>query len=290
MPMNVDRFRVRPGDRSALKKHRPDHTVHFGSKEAALERLQHGIQRLGERQELLYAQDRYALLLVFQGMDGAGKDSAIKHVMSGLSPQATEVHSFKAPSGEERAHDYLWRVNRVLPARGRIGIFNRSHYEEVLVVRVHPELLAAERLPPERVGRQIWRQRFKDIKAFERHLFRNGTIIRKFFLNVSRAEQRRRLLERLDDPSKVWKFNPGDVPERAKWNAYMSAYADALAATSRDHAPWYVIPADHKWFAHALVAEIVVKTLEDLDLAFPKVGRSQRQALMHARRLLITNR
>jgi PPK2 family polyphosphate:nucleotide phosphotransferase len=283
MPMNVDRFRVRPGDRAALKKHRPDRTVHSGGKQAAIERLQEGIARLRERQELLYAQDRYALLLVFQGMDGAGKDSAIKHVMSGVSPQATEVHSFKAPSSEEQAHDYLWRVNRVLPARGRIGIFNRSHYEEVLVVRVHPHLLDAERLPTDRVTRHIWRQRFKDIKGFERHLFRNGTIIRKFFLHVSRAEQRRRLLARLDDPAKTWKFNPGDVLERAKWEAYMSAYADALAATSRHYAPWYVIPADHKWFAHVLIAEIVVKTLEDLDLAFPKLTRSQRQALSQAR-------
>ena len=290
MPMNVDRFRVRSGDRAALEKHRPDHTVHSVSKEAAIERLQQGITRLREREELLYAQDRYALLLVFQGMDGAGKDSAIKHVMSGLSPQATDVHAFKAPSSEEQVHDYLWRVNRALPARGRIGIFNRSHYEEVLAVRVHPHLLEAERLPPDQVTRHIWRQRFKDIRGFERHLFRNGTIIQKFFLHVSRAEQRRRLLERLDDPNKHWKFNPADVLERAKWEAYMSAYADALATTSRPHAPWYVIPADHKWFAHVLIAEIVVKTLEDLDLTFPKLTRSQRQELARARRRLTGQR
>jgi PPK2 family polyphosphate:nucleotide phosphotransferase len=290
MSMNVDRFRVRPGDRAVLEKHRPDHTVHFDGKQAAIEPLRQGIARLRERQELLYAQDRYALLLVFQGMDGAGKDSAIKHVMSGVSPQATEVHAFKAPSSDEQAHDYLWRVNRALPARGRIGIFNRSHYEEVLAVRVHPHLLAAERLPPDRVTRHLWRQRFKDIKGFERHLFRNGTIIRKFFLHVSRAEQRRRLLERLDDPHKNWKFSPADVVERAKWDAYMSAYADALAATSRHHAPWYVIPADHKWFAHVLIAEIIVKTLENLDLTFPKLTRGQRQELSQARRRLTGER
>jgi PPK2 family polyphosphate:nucleotide phosphotransferase len=284
--MNIDRFRVRPGDRAVLKKHRPDDTAHFGSKEAALRLLKKGIKRLRARQELLYAQDRYALLLVFQGIDASGKDSAIKRVMSGLSPQATDVHAFKVPSSEELDHDYLWRVHRVLPARGRIGVFNRSHYEEVLAVRVHPHLLAAERLSVRRVTHRIWRRRFEDINNFERHLFRNGTIIRKFFLYVSRAEQRRRLLERLDDPTKNWKFSAADVLERARWKAYMSAYTDALAATSPDTVPWYVIPADHKWFAHVLIAEIIVKTLEDLDLAFPKLTSSQRRELSRARRLL----
>ncbi len=284
--MNIDRFRVRKGDRAVLKKHRPDDTAHLGSKEAALERLQKDIKRLRARQELLYAQDRYALLLVFQGIDAAGKDSAIKRVMSGLSPQATDVHAFKVPSTEELDHDYLWRVHRALPARGRIGIFNRSHYEEVLAVRVHPHLLAAERSPADRVTDRIWQERFEDINAFERHLFRNGTIIRKFFLYVSRAEQRRRLLDRLDDPTKNWKFSAADVMERAKWKAYMSAYTEALAATSRATLPWYVIPADHKWFAHALIAEIILKTLEDLDLAFPKLTSRQRRELRRARRRL----
>jgi PPK2 family polyphosphate:nucleotide phosphotransferase len=284
--MNVDRFRVRSGDRRVLKRHRPDDTAHFGSKKAALEHLRAGRKRLRARQEMLYAQDRYALLLVFQGIDAAGKDSAIKHVMSGVSPQATDVHSFKAPSSEELDHDYLWRVHRALPARGRIGIFNRSHYEEVLAVRVHPQLLAAERVSMRRVTNRIWRQRFEDINAFERHLFRNGTIIRKFFLYVSRAEQRRRLLDRLGDPAKNWKFSAADVIERAKWHAYMSAYTEALAATSSDHVPWYVVPADHKWFAHLLIAEIIVKTLEDLDLAFPKLTSSQQRELGRARRLL----
>jgi PPK2 family polyphosphate:nucleotide phosphotransferase len=284
--MNVDRFRVRPGDEDAVRKHPPDRTPHL-DKKAGLERLQINIERLRERQELLYAQDRYALLIVFQGMDGAGKDSAIKRVMSGVSPQSTHVYSFKAPSGEERDHDYLWRVSRVLPARGRIGIFNRSHYEEVLVVRVHPQILEAERLPPHGLTRNLWRHRFKDISAFERHLFRNGTIIRKFFLHISKDEQRRRLLERLDDPSKNWKFRTGDLDDRAKWKEYMSAYAEALAATSRNYAPWYVIPADHKWFAHALIAEILVKTLEDLDLAFPTLTAIRRRELAEARRRLI---
>ena len=284
--MNVDRFRVRPGDEDAVRKHPPERTPNL-DKPAGLKRLQVSIERLRERQELLYAQDRYALLIVFQGMDGAGKDSAIKRVMSGVSPQSTHVHSFKAPSGEERDHDYLWRVSRVLPARGHIGIFNRSHYEEVLAVRVHPHILEAERLPPHAVSRNLWRHRFKDISAFERHLFRNGTIIRKFFLHISKEEQRRRLLERLDDPSKNWKFRAGDLDDRAKWKAYMSAYAEALAATSRDYAPWYVIPADHKWFAHAVIAEILVKTLEDLDLAFPKLTASRRRERAQARRRLV---
>jgi PPK2 family polyphosphate:nucleotide phosphotransferase len=288
--LKTDRFRVRPGDEDALRKHPPDRTPQLDGKDAAAERLQRGIERLRERQDLLYAQDRYALLLVFQGMDGAGKDSAIKHVMSGVSPQSTEVHAFKAPSSEEQDHDYLWRVSRVLPARGRIGIFNRSHYEEVLTVRVHPQILAAEQLPADCVTRHIWRQRFKDINAFERHLFHNGTIIRKFFLHVSRSEQRRRLLQRLDDPTKNWKFRSGDLDDRAKWKEFMSAYAEALAATSRDHAPWYVIPADHKWFAHTLIAEIVVKTLEDLDLSFPRLTASRRRELARARRRLVGDR
>jgi PPK2 family polyphosphate:nucleotide phosphotransferase len=285
--MRVDRFRVRPKDGNALRNHPPDGTPGIQGKEEALEQLRRGIERLRARQELLYAQDRYALLLVFQGMDGAGKDSAIRHVMSGVSPQSTDVHAFKVPSAEERDHDYLWRVSRVLPERGRIGIFNRSHYEEVLTVRVHPHLLAEEQLPAEHVTRHIWRDRFKDINAFERHLFRNGTIIRKFFLHVSRGEQRRRMLERLDDPTKNWKFNSGDLDDRAKWKSFMSAYSDAIAATSRDHAPWYVIPADHKWFAHALIAEIVVQTLEDLDLAFPTMPPGRRRELRIARRRLL---
>ncbi len=284
--MNVDRFRVRPGDRHALRTHKPDHTPNIHGKEDANEQLRRGIEKLRARQELLYAQDRYALLLVFQGMDGAGKDSAIKHVMSGVSPQSTDVHAFKAPTEEEQDHSFLWRVNRVLPARGHIGIFNRSHYEEVLTVRVHPHLLEAERLPPEHVSSRIWKHRFKDINGFERHLFRNGTIIRKFFLHLSREEQKRRMLERLDDPSKNWKFRSGDLDDRDHWKAFMSAYSDAIAATSREHAPWYVIPADHKWFAHVLIAEIILKTLDDLDLEYPRLTAARRKELKAARRRL----
>jgi PPK2 family polyphosphate:nucleotide phosphotransferase len=287
--MNTDAFRVRPGDRKALARHAPEETTDFATKDAALAHLQHDIERLEALQQLLYAQDRYALLLMFQGMDGAGKDSVIKHVMSGVNPQGTEVHSFKQPSTEELEHDYLWRAAKVLPARGRIGIFNRSYYEEVLVVRVHPDLIVAERLPPERMGRHVWKHRFEDINAFERHLWRNGTIIRKFFLHVSRAEQARRLLARLDDPAKNWKFSAGDLVERHKWRAYRAAYAEAIAATSQPHAPWYVVPADHKWFTHVMVAAVVVQALEELDLSFPRLTSKQRRDLADARRRLTTD-
>jgi PPK2 family polyphosphate:nucleotide phosphotransferase len=284
--MDIKRFRVRPGEKSPFKSRRPDDTGPFDSKGAAEKDVRKSLERLQKRQELLYAQDRYSLLLVFQGMDAAGKDSVIKHVMSGVSPQGTEVHSFKAPSSEELDHDYLWRVNRALPARGRIGIFNRSQYEEVLAVRVHPQFLDAQKIPPDRITRHIWKERFEDINAFERHLVRNGTVIRKFFLHVSRDKQRRRLLERIDDPAKNWKFSMGDLPERAKWKAYMAAYEDVLSATSTDEAPWFVIPADHKWFTHALVGEIIVKTLEGLNLAFPTLTPADRRGLRAARRLL----
>jgi PPK2 family polyphosphate:nucleotide phosphotransferase len=285
--MKIDRFRVRPGDAGAIGRHRPDATPGIDDKDEAQAQLERGLESLRARQGLLYAQDRYALLLVFQGMDAAGKDGVIKHVMSGVNPQSTEVHAFKAPSPDELDHDYLWRINRVLPPRGHIGIFNRSHYEEVITVRVNPHFLDAQQLPPEHVKRRIWRDRFEDICNFERHLFRNGTIIRKFFLHVSRAEQRRRLLERIDDPEKNWKFRSGDLDDRAKWNAFMSAYGEAMAETSREHAPWYVIPADRKWYARALVAEIVVKTLEDLDLAYPKLTKTRKAELAKARRRLM---
>jgi PPK2 family polyphosphate:nucleotide phosphotransferase len=284
--MRVGRFRVRHGDRTALKRHRPDDKGHFESKDAALQYLKKGLERLRARQELLYAQNEYALLLIFQGMDAAGKDSAISHVMSVINPQGTDVHSFKPPSAEELSHDYLWRAVKALPGRGRIGIFNRSYYEEVLVVRIHSALVATQRLPADCVTPRIWRERFEDISAFERHLWRNGTIIRKFFLYVSRSEQRKRLLERLKDPAKNWKFSAADVAERARWHAYMSVYRDALAATSHGNAPWYVIPADHKWFAHAVIADVIVKALDELDLSFPKLTPEQRRELLHARRRL----
>jgi len=284
--MNPDRFRVRPGDHHALRRHAPGATAPFASKDAALTRLQKGLARLGTLQEKLYAQDRYALLVIFQGMDAAGKDHAVRHVMSGVSPQATDVHAFKEPSAEELDHDYLWRAVKVLPERGRIGIFNRSYYEDVLVVRIHPALLDAQKLPPERVTGKIWQERFEDINAFERHLWRNGTIVRKFYLHVSKQEQARRLLERLDDPLKNWKFSTADLVERAQWKAYHDAYADALAATSHPHAPWYVVPADHKWFVQALVTDVLVNTLEQLDLSLPKLTAARRRDLAKARRQL----
>jgi PPK2 family polyphosphate:nucleotide phosphotransferase len=284
--MDIDRFRVRPGDRRAIKRQAPDFNGHFKNKDAALEHLRQGLKRLEELQELLYAHDRYALLLIFQGMDAAGKDHVIKHVMSGVDPQGTQVHSFKQPSVEELDHDFLWRTTKALPERGRIGIFNRSYYEEVLVVRVHPALLDVQKLPAKCITRHIWDERFEDIRACERHLWRNGTIIRKFFLNVSRGEQRRRFLERIDDPSKNWKFSSGDLVEREQWKAYHSAYADALAATSRHHAPWYVVPADHKWFAQAVVSDVVVDALEQLDLSNPTLTAEKRRDLAKARRQL----
>ncbi len=284
--MNIDRFRVRHGDLRALARHEPGDIVGLQTKDAALARLHKGIARLERLQELLYADGRYALLVVVQGMDGAGKDSVIKHVMSGVNPQGIEVHAFKQPSHEELAHDYLWRAVKVLPPRGRIGIFNRSYYEDVLVVRVHPELLPSQRLPSGRDGRRIWRNRFEDINAFERHLWRNGTIVRKIFLHVSKPEQARRLRKRLDDPAKNWKFSAGDLVEREKWPAYRAAYRDALAATSHEHAPWYVVPADHKWFAQVVVADVIVDALESLDLSFPPLTAEQRRAIAAARRRL----
>jgi len=283
--MNTDRFRVRGRDRTVLDRIRPDD--HAGvEKEDASDRLAKGLARLADRQERLYAQDQIALLLIFQGPDAAGKDSAIKHVMSGVGPQGTDVHAFKVPSDEERAHDYLWRAVKVLPARGRIGIFNRSYYEEVLVVRVHPPVLAAERLPVW-CTKKIWERRFEDINAFERHLYRNGTIVRKFYLHVSRDEQKKRLLERLDDPAKNWKFRAGDLDERALWPEYRRAYRDVLSETSTDDAPWFVVPADHKWFAHLLIADVVVETLDSLDLGFPRLSPAEKQGLTKARRRLL---
>jgi PPK2 family polyphosphate:nucleotide phosphotransferase len=227
-------------------------------------------ERLGDLQERLFAEDRWSVLIVLQGMDTAGKDGVIEHVMAGVNPQGCIVHSFKAPSAEELDHDFLWRCASRLPERGRIGIFNRSHYEEVLVVRVHPEMLARQKLPPEFTGKDIWKQRFKSIRGFERHLARNGTIILKFFLHISREEQRRRLLARLDEPAKRWKFSSGDIGERKLWDKYMAAYEDAVRATSRSYAPWYVVPADRKPIARLVVARAIVDTLSRFDLKFPK--------------------
>jgi PPK2 family polyphosphate:nucleotide phosphotransferase len=240
------------------------------------------IARLAELQDVFYAARRHALLIVLQGMDSAGKDGAIKHVMSGINPQGVDVVSFKTPSDEELGHDFLWRCEKVLPARGRIGIFNRSYYEEVVVVRVHRDLLAREGLPDAHGGR-IWAERFEDINAFERHLTRNGTIVLKFFLHISKDEQRRRLLERLEVPSKHWKFSDRDIGEREYWDAYRSAYDEMLGETSTAHAPWHVIPADRKWFVRTAIADIIVATLEDLDLRYPEPD-AERKAFLAAMR------
>jgi len=282
-----ERYRVDRGAHFRLKSVDPDDRAGLESEDRAAELLASGISRLAALQDMLYAQDRWAVLLVFQALDAAGKDSTIKHVMSGINPQGCQVASFKAPSAEELNHDYLWRCAKALPENGRIGIFNRSYYEEVLVARVHPEILAAQKLPPSLVTKRIWDERCKDIRAFERHLTRNGVVIRKFFLHVSKAEQKRRFLSRLDEPSKNWKFALGDAVERKRWKDYMAAYEDAIKHTSTPESPWYVVPADHKWFTHAVVADAVVHALEGLDLAYPKVNAARRKELAVARRALV---
>jgi PPK2 family polyphosphate:nucleotide phosphotransferase len=256
-------------------------------KKEAKDLLAEGVERLSDLQERLYAQDRWAMLLIFQAMDAAGKDSVIEHVMKGVNPQGCEVHSFKQPSQEELDHDFMWRTNRRLPERGKIGIFNRSYYEEVLVVRVHPGLLAKEKMPAKLVTKDIWKERFKDIRAFERYLARNGTVILKFFLHVSKEEQKRRFLERIDNPAKNWKFAMGDVEERKLWDDYMAAYEDMIRNTSRPEAPWFVVPADNKWFTRLVVAAEVVEALDDLNLKFPSVTGEARDELAKARKILM---
>jgi PPK2 family polyphosphate:nucleotide phosphotransferase len=284
------KFRVDGGDRFRLKEWDPRETLGLkhreGIKDQAAETLQEGVKLLAKMQEKLYAQDRWSLLLIFQAMDAAGKDGAIKHVMSGINPQGCQVFSFKAPSSEEMDHDFLWRTSRCLPERGRIGIFNRSYYEEVLVVRVHQELLNRQKLPPELVTKDIWEERFEDINAHERYLSRNGIAICKFFLNVSKEEQKNRFLERLDNPDKNWKFSLDDARERGHWDDYMEAYEDMIRHTATDHAPWHVVPADNKWFSRLVVSAAVIDTLERLDLAFPEVDKGKRAELEAARKAL----
>jgi PPK2 family polyphosphate:nucleotide phosphotransferase len=269
------RFRVAPRSRVSLGALHPADTAD-ATKAGAKRLLARSLERLADAQDRLYAQDTWALLLVFQAMDAAGKDSIIKHVMSGVNPQGCQVFSFKAPSAEELDHDYLWRSAKALPERGRIGIHNRSYYEEVLIVRVHPEILAGEKLPAAARGKDLWRRRFREINRFERYLVDNGTIVLKFFLHVSKDEQRRRFLKRLEDPEKNWKFRPADVRERARWDDYMAAYEDVLRHTSSAWAPWFVIPADHKWFTRLAVAEIICDTLADLRLHYPPVPANLR--------------
>jgi PPK2 family polyphosphate:nucleotide phosphotransferase len=283
------RYRVDDGKGFRLKDVDPDDTYEFSDedKDRSKEALQAGVRVLSELQDRLYAQDRRAVLLIFQAMDAAGKDGAIKHVMSGVNPTGCQVHSFKAPTSEDLDHDYLWRCMKVLPNRGNIGIFNRSYYEETLIVRVHPQILAAQKLPPECVTKDIWQERFQDIRAFERYLSRNGVVIRKFFLHVSRKEQRRRFLERLDEPDKNWKFSATDAKERAYWDDYMRAYEDAIRETATKDSPWYVVPADNKWFTRIVVASVIVRTLDDLDLAYPEIDDARRRDLATARRALM---
>ena len=284
----VEPYRVVKGKRFRLADFDPDDTGGLGSesKPRARDLLAHGVEWLAEAQDKLYAQNRWSVLLVFQAMDAAGKDGTIKHVTSGLNPQGCQVYSFKQPSAEELDHDFLWRATRCLPERGRIGIFNRSHYEEVLVVRVHQEILRGQQLPAELVGKRIWDERLEDIAAYERHLARNGTVILKFFLNVSRKEQKRRFLERLDEPEKNWKFAAADVTERGHWDAYMAAYEAAIRATAARHAPWYVVPADNKWYTRLVVAAAIVDAMESLDLAYPTIDEAQRRELAAARATL----
>ena len=288
----VDRYRVTSAKGFRLKDYDPDDTGHLKreDKERSQALLREGIARLADLQARLYAQDRWAVLLIFQAMDAAGKDSVIKHVFSGVDPTGCEVRSFKQPSSEELDHDFLWRTTIRLPERGRIGIFNRSYYEEVLIVRVHPEILAGQKLPPELVGKKIWEHRYEDIRAHERMLARNGTVVRKFFLNVSKGEQRKRFLERLDEPTKNWKFALGDVKEREHWDDYREAYEDAIRETATKDAPWYVVPADNKWYTRLVVAAAVVDTLEELELASPKVDAARRKELEVARRLLAVDK
>lgn len=290
----LDRFRVVPGKKFRLKDHDPgwaqtEELKALGKdavKERAKEVLDKNLEELAAAQQLLYADDRYAILIVLQAMDAAGKDGTIKHVMSGINPQGCQVYSFKQPSSEELDHDFLWRSAKSLPERGRIGIFNRSYYEDVLVTQVHPQILDKQRLPDGKRGKSFWEARYESINGFEQHLARNGTVILKFFLNVSKAEQKRRFLERLDNPEKNWKFSAADLAERAYWDQYMETYENVIAATSTDAAPWYVVPADYKWGARAVVADIITSTICGLDLKYPEVSDEQRKALKEARKKL----
>jgi PPK2 family polyphosphate:nucleotide phosphotransferase len=282
-------FLVTKGGKFRLRDYDPGDTAGLPPemKERTKALLQEGAARMAALQARLYAQNRWGLLLIFQAMDAAGKDGAIEHVMSGVNPQGCQVHAFKAPSLEELDHDYLWRSARALPERGRIGIFNRSYYEEVLIVRVHPGILAGQHLPPRLVTKKIWRERLEDIAAHERYLSRNGYVIRKFFLHVSRAEQKRRFLARIERPEKNWKFEMGDVKERQHWKAYMAAYEDAIQQTATPQAPWIIVPADNKWFTRLVISNAIVHALENLDLRFPTIDEERRAELAKARAMLV---
>jgi PPK2 family polyphosphate:nucleotide phosphotransferase len=283
-------FRVTDGKGFRLKDIDPGNTLEFTKEEhkgRAKEALANGILALTELQDMLYAQDKWAVLLIFQAMDAAGKDGAIKHVMSGVNPQGCKVFSFKSPTSDDLDHDYLWRCMKVLPNRGEIGIFNRSYYEEVLVVRVHPNFLAKQKVPSELIGKDIWKERYEDIRNFEQYLSRNGVAVRKFFLHVSKKEQKRRFLERIDLPEKNWKFSPNDAAERDYWDKYMEAYEDMIRNTATETAPWYVVPADNKWFTRVVVAGAVIETLASLGLEYPKVGEAKLKELAVAKEKLL---
>ncbi|HLH06961.1 MAG TPA: polyphosphate kinase 2 family protein [Terriglobales bacterium] len=281
------RYRVEKGKNFRLKDYDPGDTAGFKSEKAdAPELLQHNVEMMARLQDKLYAENRWGVLLIFQAMDAAGKDGTIKHVMSGLNPQGVQVYSFKSPSAEELDHDYLWRTSKCLPERGRIGIFNRSYYEEVLVVRVHHELLNAEKLPERLVGKKIWEQRYEDINNFEKYLSNNGMVVRKFFLNLSKREQKRRFLSRLDDADKNWKFSTSDIKERGFWKDYQNAYEEMIQNTATDCAPWYVVPADNKWFTRLAVGAIVVQTLKEIDPAYPRMDKAKMDDLKKAKELL----
>ena len=283
----LDRYRVTKGRGFRLKDYDPGDTAALEMEKTAAEALlKQGVVRLAEMQDKLYAQDRWSVLCIFQAMDAAGKDGAIKHVFSGVNPQGCQVHSFKVPTPMELDHDFLWRHSTALPERGRIGIHNRSWYEEALVLRVHPELLARQRLPPSLIGKKIWDERLEDIAAYERYLARQGTVVLKFFLNVSREEQKSRFLSRIAEPEKNWKFSPNDVAERAHWDDYMKAYQAAISATAAPHAPWFVVPADAKWFTRLVVVAAIIEALEKLDLHYPAVTKEQRTALAVAKKSL----
>lgn len=285
--MKTEKFLVPEGKKLSLKNHQTDYTGDYTDKKQAEKDLKQNIERMAELQDVLYAQNEHALLIIFQAMDAAGKDSAIKHVMSGLNPQGTQVFSFKQPSAEELDHDYLWRSAKNLPERGRIGIFNRSYYEEVLVVRVHPAILQNQSLPPKvKNDKNIWQKRFEQIRSSEDYLAHNGIHVLKFFLNVSKDEQKKRFLKRINTPEKNWKFSAQDAKERTFWDDYMHAYEDALANTSTENAPWYVVPADNKWFTRVAVSRIIIEKMESLNLQYPQVSEAHRQDLLEAKKVL----
>jgi PPK2 family polyphosphate:nucleotide phosphotransferase len=286
----IEPYCVTKGEKFRLKDFDPTDTGGVKDKHAALGMLEDGIVCFSRLQEMLYAQDRWALLLIFQAMDAAGKDGAIKHVMSGVNPQGCDVYAFKSPSSIELNHDYLWRIHKCVPERGKIGIFNRSYYEEVLVVRVHPTFLRAQKIPDRLITKHIWEERYEDIKNFERYLAHNGVVIRKFFLHVSKEEQKKRFLERLEDSKKNWKFSMADVQERGFWKDYQEAYEEMIQQTATKHAPWYVVPADNKWFTRLVVAGAILEALNDLNLAFPDVDKAKKKELQTARASLLAQK